>query len=62
MSETLVTWGHMHSVSSAYSSRYSELWHQPHWIAWLCSFFIVLSYAWGWLLSGERPDKGEMPT
>ena len=23
-----------------------------------CRFFIVLSYAWGWLLSGERPDKG----
>lgn len=22
-------------------------------------FFIVLSYAWGWLLSGERPDKGD---
>lgn len=22
-------------------------------------FFIVLSYAWGYLLSGEKPDKGE---
>ena len=21
-------------------------------------FFIVMSYAWGWLLSAERPDKG----
>ncbi len=25
-----------------------------------CRFFIVLSYAWGWLLSGEKPDKGKL--
>ena len=22
-------------------------------------FFVVLSYAWGWLVDGERPDKGK---
>lgn len=23
-------------------------------------FFVALSYAWGWLVDGEKPDKGTM--